>query len=220
LRDPSAKAIRCRSKGVQKGIRKLARLKYAALFSFLALMACQKSDLDEPPVPLGDFYLGLNVAVADNVQMVPISRPATADEWELAVEKAIEDRFGRYDGNKNYNIGISVDGFALAPPGIPLVFSPKSVLVITANVWDDAAEKKLNVEGKQFTIFEKLSGETAIGSGLTQTKAKQMEVLSYNAAKAVEGWFLDHPEWFDIPQPGKESVETKPQAAKAAEASK
>jgi hypothetical protein len=38
-----------------------------------------------------------------------------------------------------------------------------------------------------------------IGSGLTRTKAKQMEVLSYNAAKRVEQWLLDHPEWFGMP---------------------
>ena len=58
-----------------------------------------------------------------------------------------------------YNIGIAVDGFALAPPGIPVVAAPKSVLVITANIWDDAAQTRLNAEGKQFTIFESLSGE-------------------------------------------------------------
>ena len=192
--------------------------KLCLLVAISALAACQKNDLLEPPVPLGDFNLGLNVVVTDKMQMVPISRPATAAEWEASVEKAIEDRFGRYDGNKNYNIGISVDGFALAPPGIPLVFSPKSVLVITANVWDDAAEKKLNAEGKQFTIFEKLSGETAIGSGLTQSKEVQMQALSYNAAKAVESWFLEHPEWFGLPAKGAAKAQTPPSEAKPAAA--
>jgi hypothetical protein len=192
--------------------------KLCLLVAIAALAACQKNDLTEPPVPLGNFYLGLNVVVADKMQMVPISRPATAAEWETSVEKAIEDRFGRYDGNKNYNIGISVDGFALAPPGIPLVFSPKSVLVITANVWDDAAQKKLNAEGKQFTIFEKLSGETAIGSGLTQSKEVQMQALSYNAAKAVEGWFLEHPEWFGLPAKDAANAQTPASKSKPAAA--
>ena len=49
------------------------------------------------------------------------------------------------------------------------------------------------------TIFEHMSAETVIGSGVTQNKAKQMEVLSYNAAKAVEKWLLEHPEWFGLP---------------------
>lgn len=174
------------------------------------LAACQTSDLMEPPVPLGEFALGLNVAVADNVQKVPISRDATPEDWEAAMKKAIADRFGRYEGTKLYNIGISIDAYALAPPGVPLVLKPKSVLVVTANVWDDAARKKLNVEGKQFTIFEKMSPETVIGSGVTQSKQKQMEVLTYNAAKKVEEWFLDNPEWFGLPPKGSKPAVAEP----------
>lgn len=164
------------------------------------LAACQKNDLAEPPVPLGNFELGLNIVVADNMKKVPISRPATVEEWETALIKAVDDRFGRYSGTKLYNIGIAVDGFALAPPGVPLVVSPKSVLVITANIWDDASGTKLNAEGKQFTIFESFSGETVIGSGLTRSRAKQMEILSYNAAKRVEKWILENPEWVGMPK--------------------
>lgn len=173
-----------------------------------ALAACQTNDLKEPPAPLGNFRLGLNIAVADNVQKVPISREASKEEWEAAVKKAVADRFGRYEGDKLYNIGISIDGYALAPPGVPLVVSPKSVLVITANIWDDAARKKLNPEGKQLTIFEHMSAETVIGSGLTQNKKKQMEILSYNAAKSVEKWLLENPEWFGLPPKGKTTAAT------------
>ncbi len=163
------------------------------------LAACQTNDLKEPPPPLGDFVLGLNIAVADNVQKVPISRDADPKDWEAAVKKAVAARFGRYDGSRIYNIGLSIDAYALAPPGIPLVVSPKSVLVVTANIWDDATGVKLNPEGKQMTIFEGASPDTMIGSGLTQNKQKQMETLSYNAAKAVEKWLVDHPEWFALP---------------------
>ncbi len=163
------------------------------------LVACQKNDLKDPPVPLGNFALGLNIVVADNAQKVPISRNATPDEWETQMKAAVADRFGRYDGTKLYNIGISVDGYALAPPGIPIVAAPKSVLVITANIWDDASQTKLNPEGKQITVFESLSGETFIGTGITRTKQQQMEALSYNAVKRVEEWLLQNPEWFGLP---------------------
>ena len=163
------------------------------------LAACQTDDLTEPPAPLGNFALGLNIVVTSNMQKVPISRDATPADWEKALEKAMDDRFGRYDGDKLYNIGISIDAFALAPPGIPLVLKPKSALGITVSIWDDAAQKKLNEEGKQLIIFEKMSSETMVGSGLTQSAEKQMEILSYNAAKAVEGWLLDNPEWFGLP---------------------
>lgn len=173
-------------------------LRPVAALCLLALTACATGDLAEPPMPLGEFALGLNVAVADNMQMVPISRPATVEEWEATMMKAVNDRFGRYDGTKLYNIGISIDGFALAPPGIPVVAAPKSVLVVTANIWDDAAQKKLNAEGKQFTVFESLSGDTVIGTGLTRTKQQQMDALAFNAVKKVEEWLLQHPEWFGM----------------------
>lgn len=171
----------------------------AFFIGFAVLAGCGRSDLEEPPVPLGDFALGLNIVVADNVQKVPISREASVEEWEAVMKDAVANRFGRYEGPKLYNIGISIDGYALAPPGIPVVAAPKSVLVITANVWDDAAEQKLNVEGHRITVFESLSGETVIGTGLTRNKKEQMEALSYNAVKRVEEWFLDNPEWFGLP---------------------
>lgn len=169
----------------------------SALSLVLALAACGGSDLKDPPVDMGNFRLGLNIAVADNAQKVPISRTATADEWEESIRTAVADRFGRYRGSKLYNIGISVDGYALAPPGIPVLAAPKSVLVITANIWDDAAQQKLNAEGRQIHVWED-GGASLLGTGLIRGRDRQMEVLSYNAVKKVEEWLLTHPEWFDI----------------------
>ncbi len=161
-----------------------------------ALVACGRQDLDEPPVDLGPFKLGLNIVVADNMQKVPISRDATVEEWEAGLKKAVQDRFGRYDGDRFYNIGINVDGYALAPPGIPVVAAPKSVVVVTANIWDDASSTRLNPEPKQFTVFENLSGDTVLGSGFTKTKEEQLDALAYNVAQTIEGWFMDNPQWF------------------------
>jgi len=184
---------------------------FLAMMAVVSLAACQTNDLADPSVPLGDFSLGLNVVVADDVQMVPLSRKTTPEAWEAAMKKAVDDRFGRYEGTKLYNIGIAVEAYALAPPGVPLVLKPKSILVVTANVWDDATQTKLNAEGKQFHIFEKSSPETVVGSGLTQSKAQQMEILSYNAAKRVEQWFLDNPEWFGLPPKPKLATSTEEQ---------
>lgn len=173
---------------------------FSALALSLAVLAgCGANDLDEPPVPLGDFALGLNVVVADNVKKVPISRDATVEEWETAMKKAIDERFGRYQGTKLYNFGISVNAYALAPPGIPLIASPKSALVVTVTLWDDAAQAKLNPEAKQFTVFEGTSAESAVlGSGLTRSKEEQMERLTRNAAKEIEKWMVQNPTWFGI----------------------
>lgn len=178
----------------------LFRSVLAAAIGVTLLASCAREDLAEAPEPLGDFALGLNIVVADNVKKVPISRDATVEEWEAAMIKAVDERFSRYEGAKLYNIGINVDGYALAPPGIPVVASPKSILVITANVWDDAAGKRLNEEGKQLTVFEQFSGESALlGSGLTRTREEQMESLSRNAARAVEDWMRQNPQWFGLP---------------------
>lgn len=178
-------------------------MKFASIARILGLFAagivlasCGRQDLDEPPADLGPFKLGLNIVVADNMQKVPISRDATVEEWETGLKKAVADRFGRYDGDRFYNIGINVDGYALAPPGIPVVAAPKSVVVVTANIWDDATSTRLNPEPKQFTVFENLDGETVLGSGFTKTKEQQLAALSYNVAQTIEGWFLDNPQWF------------------------
>lgn len=180
----------------------------------IVLASCGRQDLDEPPVNLGPFKLGLNIVVADNMQKVPISRDATVEEWETGLKKAVADRFGRYDGDRFYNIGINVDAYALAPPGVPVVAAPKSVVVVTANIWDDGTATRLNAEPKQFTIFENISGETVLGSGLTKTKEEQLAALSYNVAQALEGWFLQNPQWFAaegaIPGPNPNAAPDEP----------
>ena len=51
----------------------------------------------------------------------------------------------------------------------------------------------------QLTVLEQITGETLVGSGLTQTKKQQMENLSASAAKAIQNWMLKHPEWFTPP---------------------
>jgi len=173
------------------------------------LTACARNDVVEAPVNLGNFRMGFAVVVADNVQKVPISRTADPEDWKKSVKAALDRRLTRYEGEKFFNLGVSVDAYALAPPGIPLVVSPKSALVITATVWDDATGTKLNEKGEQFTIFEGLDADTMIGSGLTQTAEQQMERLSFNAARRVEKWLSDNPQWFGLPpKPAREVEET------------
>ena len=99
---------------------------------------------------------------------------------------------------------------------MPLVASPKSVLIIRVTLWDDQQGGKLNEEAKQFTVFETFSGETLVGSGLTQTKEQQMQNLSRNAAKMIQTWMLEHPEWF--PGIGSGKTAAAPASAKAADA--
>ncbi|PTX57268.1 hypothetical protein C8N43_1935 [Litoreibacter ponti] len=182
-----------------------------AIATALLLSACAVPDPDtEEQVDLGDFSLGHNVVVTKNAQKIGPSRTATPEEWEELLEAEMERRFGRYEGEKLYHIGINLDGYALAVPGVPVVLSPKSALVISLTVWDDAAEKKLNEPPRQMTILEQFDGNTIFGSGLTQNRDKQMKNLAANMTKAVQRYLLANREWFGAPP--------DPEAKAAAEA--
>ncbi len=173
---------------------RLSRL--IAVLAALLLAACAAEDPNRPPEDFGDFALGYNIVVAKNAQAVGPSRRATAAEWEAALKSAVGERFGRYEGGKLYHIGIGVDAYALAVPGVPVVLSPKSVLAITVNVWDDTAGRRVNAEPRQFTVFEGLTGDTVVGSGLTRTREEQMATLAANAARQINGWLVENKAWF------------------------
>ena len=175
--------------------------------------ACAKQTLTDPTANLGNFQLGFAVVVADNMKKVPISRDASVEEWEAALQKALDDRFNRYQsGTKLYNIGVAVDGYALAPPGIPIVASPKSILVVSATVFDDASQEMLNPDGKgkQITAFERGGdGSGIVGTGYTRTKQQQIDELAFVTALRVEEWLADNPEWFGLP-PKRRAPEAPP----------
>lgn len=157
----------------------------------VALTACTNvSDLDEEPAYLGNFHLGHNVVVAPNLTKGPASRDASKEEWIEAMQLAIDERFGRYEGTRLYHLGISVEGYVLAIPGIPLVAAPKSALIIKVTAWDDEKESKLNETPETITIVESISGSTLISSGLTQSKEKQMKNLTQNASKLIQNWLV------------------------------
>jgi MFS superfamily sulfate permease-like transporter len=59
--------------------------------------------------------------------------------------------------------------------------------------------QKLHEEPEQIVIFEGSSPETfLLGSGLTRSREEQMQVLARNAARRVQLWMLQNPEWFNI----------------------
>ncbi len=166
----------------------------AAVLSMFS--ACAKLDpANEPLREMGEFKLGHNVVVAENASPGPLTRRITKDELDIAVTAAVDERFGRYSGERLLHLGVAVDGYVLALPGVPTVLSPKSVLALTVNIWDNETQQKLNEEPRHFTVFERTSAETIIGSGLTQSKAVQLQNLSRNAALKIQDWILEHPEW-------------------------
>lgn len=174
------------------GSKDIRMFRIFALLSFVALVAgcTNPNDLDDAPVEMGNFSLGHNVVVASKMTRGPLSREASEDEWKEALTTAIGDRFGRYEGDRLYHFGVSVEGYVLAQPGIPVVASPKSVLIVLLTVWDDATGEKMNAPPEQITIVESISGNTIFGSGLTQSKEVQMQNLSRNASKQIENFLV------------------------------
>jgi hypothetical protein len=178
-------------------IRSLRTAVVPALALAAALLSgCGASDLTKPPKPIGDFRLGYAITVADNAKPVGPSRKATAEEWEAVLQKSVRAQLDRYQGEKLYHIGVGVRAYALAVPGVPVVLSPKSVIVVTVDVWDDAISRTINPEPKEFTVFEGLSGSTVIGSGLTKSREQQMQTLSDNVAQQIANWLAENKAWF------------------------
>jgi len=178
---------------------------FVLLTALVIVVGCTPATPEEPLEALGEFSLGYNVVVASKARKGPVSRPATEDEWKNALTEAVAERFTQYQGSQLYHLGISVEGYMLAPPGIPVIYSPKSALIINVTVWDDAAGKKLNEEVEQFTIFENTTSESfLVGSGHTRSKEDQLKGLSRNAVGQIEdwmvrmekekGWFVQKPE--------------------------
>lgn len=182
-----------------------------ALLLVTGLGACSgAADLNEPPVPLGNFNLVHNIVVAPNPKKGPFSRNATVEELTTAVQAAVAERFDRYDGDRRYHFGVSVEGYVLAVPGVPLVLSPKSALILNLTVWDDAAGGKMNKDPKQITVLESFGTGTLVGSGYTLSAEEQLKQLSQNAAKSIERYLvsqMDQEGWFVTDQTPDEPTE-------------
>lgn len=195
--------------------------RFAPFALIITLVACAAGDpLDEELPPMGDFRLAHNIVVAENMQQVPPSRNATPEEWQAILESEIDRRFGGYEGDRLYHIGVAVDGYALAPPGIPIVLSPRSILVLSVNIWDDELGRKLHDEAEQIIVFEGTSPETMIlGSGIARNRTEQMQILARNAARRIQLFMLQNPEWFSLSEAEAAAAVTGVEAlAEAAEA--
>ncbi len=163
----------------------------------LGLAACGRPvDLDQPADPLGNFRLGFNViTVLDENVQGPLSRDVTETEWEEALQKSFDRRFSQFNGDRLYHLGITVVGYVVAVPGIPVVLSPKSILMFDLNVIDNETRQPLNAPGERLTVIESFTGSNIVGSGLTSSKDEQIEDLAARAAQQAENWMRTQP-WF------------------------
>ena len=169
----------------------------AGLLVLTAACSRDGTQLEDMRPEFGDFRLCYNIVTTNDTVQGPLSREANLDEFADVMRDEIDRRFGRYDGDHLYHIAIHMDAYVLAVPGIPIVASPRSALIISTNLWDDRLGRPLNESPEQFTILESAGGSSIVGSGLTQNAEQQMAALAANAALRIETWMLEHPEWFE-----------------------
>lgn len=161
---------------------------------FVALVGCaEKGDTPEK-LDLGDFTLGHNIVVAPDLKKGPTSRNATPEELTEAVKAELDKRLGRYEGERLVHLGVNIGAYVLARPGLPLVYTPKSVLAMNVTAWDDRAGKKFHDKPKQVIVLENLGESFIVGSGLTQTREEQIDGLAKNTARAIEKWLAENGE--------------------------
>ena len=173
---------------------------------FLAGCAAETTDLDGPPPVLGDFRLGHNIAIADDVVLGPFSRELSEQELETQLQNSVAKRLRRYDGDGLYHLGIVMGGLVLAQPGIPVIYAPQSVMILDVSVFDNVTQERLNPEAKRIQVGEGFRNIVPIlGSGLVREADVQLANLSENAARQIEEWLNENPEWF-IPKPERARV--------------
>ena len=169
---------------------------FLVTLAMLATGCVRPAPQKDIPDPIGAFRLGHVVVVADQAQAGPLSRKADPDDWEAVLSAALKDRFQNYQGAGLYHIAVKVDGYILAPPGVPVVAAPKSVAVLGVSIWDDAAGRKLNEKPKTITVIESLSGKSLVSSGLTMTSEEQMQDIAIRAAAQIQVWLEGNKDWF------------------------
>jgi len=174
--------------------------RFALLAAVAVLLSACETPVDVTSAaarePLGDFKLGFAVAYADNAEKGPLSRDASEEEWETAIKAELQRVFGGYEGTRYYHLSLTVNGYVLAQPGIPVVASPKSALIVSLFVWDDKTQTKL-VEDEQFTITENLTGRSILGSGLTKSREEQLDELTKLAVGKVYDYLRENKQLFN-----------------------
>lgn len=163
-----------------------------------ALSGCATPDpLTEDLPGMGDFELALAIVVTRNAKRIPPSRSATREQLEATMKSELIRRFGAYRGGRRYFIAVNIDGYALAPPGIPIVLTPKSLLVVSANLWTEDPQEKI-AGPEQLTTFE--GAETLfLGSGYVKDADEQLTTLARNMSRKIQSWLLRNPALIGLP---------------------
>ena len=173
--------------------------RFFILCAVTALAACtNETRVSDSAEPLGQFRLGHNIAVADKVKSGPLAQDFLGSDLEARLQKSVSKRLRRYDGDGLYHLAIVVGGVALAQPGVPAVYAQKSILVVDVTVFDNETGTALNTPPQRFFVDEGSRNTTPfIGLGSVATPDAQLANLSETAARQIEAWLRNNPQWFE-----------------------
>lgn len=191
-------------------------IRILSLLSGLAMLAaCGETSLNEAPEDLGAFQARVTHVYTEKALQWPLSRDADHSEWTAPIQNAVDTRLRRYQGAQEYDVAVTLEGFLLAPPGVPVLLSPKSAVVVNVFVYD-VAEEKFLAKKHQMEIFESTTGKSALlGSGHARTKEEQIQGLAINIADKVEEWMAAQHKaegWF-APRPAGDAAGSAAQDA-------
>ncbi|MEM7061521.1 MAG: hypothetical protein AAF557_28425, partial [Pseudomonadota bacterium] len=162
--------------------------------------ACTQTQVYEEPEQLGEFKLRINHVEAHEAVQGPVSRDATSEEWTTALKGAVDTRLGRYTGSQEYDVGVSLGAYMLAPAGVPLIYNPKSVAIVDVTIYDPGLKKLLAKHHRIQVLEDTTSESVVVGSGHSRTKAEQMNGLALKVADEIEEWLAEEHKkdgWFD-----------------------
>ena len=168
-------------------------------FGLLILASCAPEVQDKVTQKgMGDFRLGYAVVVGEELVQGPLSRQGDPDLIIASVKSAIEKQLSDYKGSKYYHVAVKLEAYILAQPGVPLVFSPKSTLILQVGLWDNVTQQRM-AEPEQIRVVEPIRIRSLIGSGYTQNAEEQTNVLAKEGARMIEEWLKNKHEmagWF------------------------
>ncbi len=150
---------------------------------------------------LGQFRLGHNIAIAETVERSPLAAGISNTALEAEVQRAVGAQLRPYDGDGLYHLGLVVDSLVLPQPGVPVVYSTQSKLVVDVTVFDNDTGSKLNQTPERFQVgggFETVV--PFLGSGNVRPVEQQLEALTTSLARDIETWLRQNSDWF-APRP-------------------
>lgn len=147
--------------------------------------------------PLGQFRLGHNIAIADEVPRGELGEELSDTEIEAEIQSAIAARMRWLDGDGLYHIGTVVGGVQITKAGVPIVYARRPVITADVTVYDNDTGAPINEEPIRLTVtMSPSSSIPLVGGGNVPGPDVQLKALAAELARAIDAWLRANPDWF------------------------